>query len=64
MITFRDETRAADELVLPHPRAHSRHFVLQPLCEIAPTLILPGQSKNVVELLRRLPPDSSVQKLK
>jgi 2-amino-4-hydroxy-6-hydroxymethyldihydropteridine diphosphokinase len=31
------------KLTLPHPRMHMRAFVLHPLVEIAPTLILPGQ---------------------
>ncbi len=41
-------------LALPHPRAHLRRFVLQPLAEIAPELVLPGQIRGVVELLRDL----------
>ena len=63
LIAFGSETRATEELTLPHPRAHERRFVLQPLSEIAPDLILPGQSKSVVELLHRLPPDESMRKL-
>src|SRR5436190_8482875 len=38
-------------LQLPHPRMHVRKFVLQPLADIGPNLILPGQEKNVSELL-------------
>jgi 2-amino-4-hydroxy-6-hydroxymethyldihydropteridine diphosphokinase len=30
------------ELTLPHPRMHQRAFVLLPLLEIAPDLLLPG----------------------
>jgi 2-amino-4-hydroxy-6-hydroxymethyldihydropteridine diphosphokinase len=51
------------ELVLPHPRAHLRPFVLQPLAEIAPHFILPGQSRSVRELLRLLPPDTNLARL-
>src|SRR5204863_9012320 len=45
LIAFGSETRATKELALPHPRAHLRRFVLQPLSDIAPQFILPGQSK-------------------
>ena len=55
LIVFGNETRATIELTLPHPRAHLRRFVLQPLNEIAPDLVLPGQSKSVSQLLRELP---------
>lgn len=55
LITFSNEIRHSRELTLPHPRAHLRRFVLQPLSEIAPDLILPGQTKSVAELLAHLP---------
>jgi len=48
------ERRADATLQLPHPRMTERKFVLQPLCDIAPDLRLPGQSKNVGELLAEL----------
>src|SRR5581483_10211615 len=35
LIAFGNEIRKSPELILPHPRAHLRKFVLQPLCEIA-----------------------------
>ena len=54
LIAFGSETRATKELTLPHPRAHQRRFVLQPLSEIAPDLILPGQKKTVLQLLSAL----------
>ncbi len=47
--------RTADDptLVLPHPRLHLRAFVLVPLAEIAPELVVPGRGR-VAELLRAL----------
>jgi 2-amino-4-hydroxy-6-hydroxymethyldihydropteridine diphosphokinase len=43
----------SDTLTLPHPRAAQRQFVLQPLAEIAPDYIFPGQSYSVLQLLDR-----------
>ncbi len=63
LIAFGAEVRATRELALPHPRAHLRRFVLQPLSEIAPALVLPGQAEPVLELLARLPPDCCIHKI-
>jgi 2-amino-4-hydroxy-6-hydroxymethyldihydropteridine diphosphokinase len=54
IIAFGNETRDSERLKLPHPRAREREFVLRPLAEIAPDLVLPGQDKNVLELLAAL----------
>jgi 2-amino-4-hydroxy-6-hydroxymethyldihydropteridine diphosphokinase len=43
-----------ESLQLPHPRMHLRKFVLQPLDDIRPDLILRGQKKTVGELLKEL----------
>ena len=51
LICFGGEQRATATLTLPHPRACARRFVLQPLAEIAPALLLPGQSATVADLL-------------
>lgn len=39
------------DLEVPHRRAAERAFVLMPLAELAPTFVLPGQTKTVTELL-------------
>ncbi|MDI1314455.1 2-amino-4-hydroxy-6-hydroxymethyldihydropteridine diphosphokinase [Prosthecobacter sp.] len=41
-------------LTLPHPRMHLRRFVLEPLADIRPELVLPGQQVSVAELLAGL----------
>jgi 2-amino-4-hydroxy-6-hydroxymethyldihydropteridine diphosphokinase len=40
-----------ERLQLPHPRMHLRKFVLQPLGDIRPDLILPNQRKTIGQLL-------------
>lgn len=45
------------ELVLPHPRLTERRFVLQPLADIAPGLVLPGLARSMAELLANLAGD-------
>jgi 2-amino-4-hydroxy-6-hydroxymethyldihydropteridine diphosphokinase len=54
LIAFGQKTKRTAVLTLPHPRAHLRKFVLQPLSEIAPGLILPGQEHTVAYLLEHL----------
>jgi 2-amino-4-hydroxy-6-hydroxymethyldihydropteridine diphosphokinase len=54
LIAFGKETRSTPQLVLPHPRAHLREFVLGPLAEVAPTLIMPKQGRTISELLAAL----------
>ena len=44
-------------LILPHPRMTQRRFVLEPLADIRPRLILPGQTSDVQSLLNTLKTD-------
>ena len=48
-----------DILTLPHPRLTDRRFVLRPLADIHPHLILPGDIITVGEHLRKLDSEES-----
>jgi len=50
-----DRVVRAAELVVPHPRLAQRRFVLQPLADLRPGLVLPGASGCVADLLALLP---------
>ena len=63
LLYFGDTTIDEDKLQVPHPRMHLRRFVLQPLADIRPELILPGQSKTIRELLALLSDSSKVVRL-
>lgn len=41
LLVFGDETVDDADLVVPHPRMHERAFVLIPLAEIAPDVVIP-----------------------
>ena len=56
-----DSVRDSADLTLPHPRLASRRFVLQPLCDLRPELVLPGQGSRVKELLAGLPEEGIVR---
>lgn len=49
LLLFDDAVINSAKLTLPHPRMHTRGFVLLPLAEIAPDLTLPNHG-NVVKL--------------
>ncbi len=51
LLYFGDEMIDTEDLVLPHPRIGERIFVLEPLAEIRPDLILPGHPLSIREML-------------
>lgn len=63
LIVFGTETRNTPLLVLPHPRASQRQFVLRPLAEIAPELVLPGKAMTVAALLSGLTTDEVIARI-
>ena len=53
LLLYGDEVIDEDGLTVPHPRLHERRFVLEPLAELAPELVVPGLG-GVEDLLAEL----------
>jgi len=53
LLLYGDESIATPTLQVPHPRLHERAFVLRPLAEVAPGLVVAGHGR-VEDLLLRV----------
>lgn len=51
LLLYGDEVIDEQGLTVPHPRLHERRFVLEPLAELAPGLVVPGRG-DMESLLR------------
>jgi 2-amino-4-hydroxy-6-hydroxymethyldihydropteridine diphosphokinase len=60
LLYFGQRTIDDAELQVPHPRLDKRRFVLAPLADIRPDLVLPTQTKPIRALLSDLADDSAV----
>ncbi len=54
LLTYGAREISEPGLVVPHPRLEERAFVLGPLAEIAPDLVLPRSGRSVRDALARL----------
>lgn len=54
LIVFGSEVHDEPGLQVPHPRLHERSFVLVPLAEVAPDLVLPVHNETPRQLLNAL----------
>jgi 2-amino-4-hydroxy-6-hydroxymethyldihydropteridine diphosphokinase len=55
-----DEIIDGGGLEVPHPRWAQRRFVVQPLCDVRPRLVIPETHKPVSEILSALPKDEGL----
>jgi 2-amino-4-hydroxy-6-hydroxymethyldihydropteridine diphosphokinase len=54
ILLYDDLVMDEDGLSIPHPRLHERAFMLRPLADLAPELIIPPGEQSVSELLAAL----------
>lgn len=58
-----DAVRRDPSLTLPHPEAARRRFVMEPLAEIMPDFVLPGETRTASEIAAALPLRPAVRRL-
>lgn len=63
ILFFNDEIYKYPSLTVPHPEIQNRRFVLEPMNEIAPSLVHPVFKKTIAELLEECPDHLPVIKL-
>jgi 2-amino-4-hydroxy-6-hydroxymethyldihydropteridine diphosphokinase len=56
ILLYGDLLLDSPDLVIPHARLTERRFVLEPLAELMPDLVVPGTTKTVAALAREAPP--------
>ena len=60
-VIYADEQQVnTEELEVPHPRWAQRRFVVQPLNDVRPELVLPEETLPVSAVLRSLPQDDGM----
>jgi 2-amino-4-hydroxy-6-hydroxymethyldihydropteridine diphosphokinase len=63
LLYFGNLTLNSPEIIIPHPRITQRRFVLEPLAEVVPELVLPGQTHSIRHLLMGLKTEEEVTKV-
>lgn len=63
LLYYGDQQCAEHELIVPHEHWSTRRFVVQPLADLRPDLVLPGDTRTVKEILASLPARPTVKLL-
>ena len=54
LIDYSNKILENKDIIIPHPRAHKRRFVMEPLAELDKNWVHPILNKNVSEILKKL----------
>lgn len=57
ILLYNHENMKAERLTIPHPHMHERAFVIVPLAEVAPNMIIPNLELTASQIVSRLPED-------
>lgn len=63
LLYFGDTRVESGGIVIPHRHWKERRFVAQPLADVRPDLVLPGEPRTVRQVLDALPPGEAVNLL-
>jgi 2-amino-4-hydroxy-6-hydroxymethyldihydropteridine diphosphokinase len=61
IVLFDDQIINTPQLQIPHARMHERNFVMQPLCDMAATILHPVLQKSIKELSSGLAPLQKIE---
>ena len=63
ILLYEDQMISSENLTIPHPFLSVRRFALEPLNEIAPNRIHPGEGRTIAKLLATCPDTLAVKKI-
>ena len=63
LLVYGSDLIALPELIVPHPRLWERAFVLTPLAEIAPELVVPGTNQTAKEMANNFHGDGNIRRV-
>jgi len=61
ILLYNQENIETEKLIIPHPRMLERNFVMIPLSEIKPDIIIPNTDKPLEALIKELPNKEGVR---